>query len=80
MYSFVRQMSGLCGTLTRLHIFQSLMGLKQGGVNSPIMFNLYNLLILLKQSGIGCHINRMYMDALWYTVDITLLCPSLYGL
>ena len=41
---------------------------KQGGVVSPVMFNLYldNLLISLKQSGISCH--------------ITLTCPSLYGL
>ena len=40
-------------------IFQSLMGVKQGGVISPVMFNLYldNLLISLKQSGLGCHIN-----------------------
>ena len=34
-------------------------GVKQGGVISPVMFNLYldNLLISLKQSGLGCHIN-----------------------
>ena len=46
------------------------------------MFNLYldNLLISLKQSGLGCHINGTYMEALGYTYDITLTCPSLYGL
>ena len=51
-------------------------------VISPVMFNLYldNLLISLKQSGLGCHINGTYMGALGYVDDITLTCPSLYGL
>ena len=54
-------------------------GVKQGGVISPVMFNLYldNLLISLKQSGISCHINGTYMGALGYADDITLTCPSL---
>ena len=58
------------------------MGFKQGGVISTVMFNLYldNLLISLKQSGLCCHINRTYMGALGYADDITLTCPSLYGL
>ena len=34
-------------------------GVKQGGVLSPILFSIYIdcLLILLKQSGIECHLN-----------------------
>ena len=45
------------------------------------MFNLYiDNLFILKQSGIGCHINDMYMGALGYAYDITLTCPNLYGL
>ena len=57
-------------------------GVKQGGVITPVMFNLYldNLLISLKQSGLGCHINGTYMGALGYADDITLTCPSLHGL
>ena len=41
-------------------------GVKQGGVISPVFFNLYldNLLISLKQSGLGCHIKETYMGAL----------------
>ena len=56
-------------------------GVKQGEVISPVMFNLYldNLSISLKQSGLGCHINRTYMGALGYADDIALTCPSLYG-
>ena len=57
-------------------------GVKQGGVISLVMFNIYldNLLISLKQSGLGCQINGTYMGALRYADDITLTCPCLYGL
>ena len=63
-------------------IFSISNGVKQGGVISPVLFNLYldSLLISLKQSGLGCHINGTYMGALGYADDITLTCPSLYGL
>ena len=38
-------------------------GVKQRGVLSPILFNLYidELLELLKKSGFGCHIGSMFM-------------------
>ena len=39
-----------------------------------------SLLIQLKTSGYGCHIEGTYMGALSYADDITLLCPSLRGL
>ena len=57
------------------------MGLIWVGVISP-MFNLYlyNLLILLKQSIICCHIHGMYMGALGCADYLTLSCPSLHGL
>ena len=51
-------------------------GVKQGGVISPILFNLYidRLLIRLQKSGVGCHINNIYMRALSYADDITISC------
>ena len=57
-------------------------GVKQGGVISPILFNLYidRLLLCLQRSGSGCHISNTYMGALSYADDITLINPSLYGL
>ena len=60
-----------------VRLFFNLYWVKQGGVILPVMFNLYldNLLISLKQSGIGCHINGTYMGALGYAYDITLTCP-----
>ena len=49
---------------------------------SPTLFNLYidRLLVTLKNSGLGCHINGTYMGALSYADDITLSSPSVYGL
>ena len=65
--------------------FSTSNGVKQGGIISPIMFNLYfdNLWIILRQSGICCNINGVYIGALGplgYEYDITLFCPSLYDL
>ena len=39
-----------------------------------------NLLIKLKHSGYGCHVDNIFMGALSYADDITLLSPSLHGL
>ena len=57
-------------------------GVKQGGVLSAIFFTMYidSLLLMLKEQGIGCHINGVFMGALSYADDITLICPSLRGL
>ena len=64
------------------HIFQIKERVKQGGVLSPNLFNLCidRLLVTLKNSGLGYHINGTYMGALSYADDITLSCPSVYGL
>ena len=64
------------------HIFQIKEQGKTGRVLSPTLFNLYidRLLITLKNSGLGCHINGTYMGVLSYADDITLSCQSVYGL
>ena len=49
---------------------------------SPILFTMYidNLGIKLKHSGYGCHVDNIFMGALSYADDITLLSQSLRGL
>ena len=57
-------------------------GVKQGGVISPIVFSLYidPLLEYLRISGYGCNTKRVYIGALSYADDITILSPSIGGL
>ena len=57
-------------------------GVKQGSVLSAILFTIYidRLLILLRDSGVGCEIDNCYTGAISYADDITLSCPSIRGL
>ena len=57
-------------------------GVKQGGVLSPILFNVYmdELLLRLKESGVGCYIGNIFCGALGYADDVTLLAPTLYSM
>ena len=38
------------------------------------------MLIRLRESRIGCHINNVFTGALAYADDVTIICPSLRGL
>ena len=82
MDSYVRQEARVIWNSCHSTYFRLMNGVKQGGVLSPTLFNLYidRLLITLKNSGLGCHINGTYMGALSYADDITLSCPSVHGL
>ena len=57
-------------------------GVRQGGVMSPLLFGIYmdELLLELKNSGVGCYIGNYYCGAYGYADDIILLCPSITGL
>ena len=62
--------------------FESLNGVRQGGVISPLIFTVYmdEMICRLLKSGIGCFIGQEYYGCLGYADDFVLLCPSLKGL
>ncbi len=64
------------------HTFTAVNGVRQGGVLSPLLFNVYfyEMIHKLKKDGIGCKIGIHYIGALAYADDVILLCPSRYGL
>ena len=51
--------------------FTMINGVKQGVVISSIFFSIYidSLLLQLRNSGYGCHLNGVYMGALFYADD-----------
>ena len=57
-------------------------GVRQGGVSSGIFFALYidKLLHILRESGLGCHVNGIFYGAVIYADDIFLLSGSRNGL
>ena len=53
-------------------------GVRQGAISSPILFCLYidELLVKLKSSKVGCYIGNVFVGALCYADDLSLLAPS----
>ena len=57
-------------------------GTKQGGILSPDFFSLYidELVELLKNAKIGCHVLSMFIGCILFADDLTLLSPSRRGM
>ena len=53
--------------------------MRQGAVLSPMLFTVYvdDILSNLKKSGLGCHVNEVYVGCLMYADDLLLLSCSL---
>ena len=62
--------------------FSVVNGVRQGGVLSPLLFNIYLDVLLekLKCTGVGCYAGTQYVGVVAYADDVTLLCPSRKGL
>lgn len=57
-------------------------GVRQGGLTSPKLFNLYvdRLIGELSNSGVGCSIDGVFVNNISYADDMVLLSPSISGL
>ena len=57
-------------------------GIRQGGIISPLLYTIYcdELLQILEESGVGCHIGAKYYGGISYADDMKILCPSVDGL
>ena len=64
------------------HRFSVSNGVQQGAVSSPILFSIYidDLLKILRQSGLGCHITNVFFSCFGYADDLLLLSGSRSGL
>jgi hypothetical protein len=62
--------------------FQTTNGIRQGGLLSPLLFNVYvdSLHDQLSLSGVGCHIGDCCINAISYADDMVLLAPHVEAL
>ena len=63
-------------------VFTGTNGVRQGGIISPLLFNVYIDVLLnkLKKQAIGCHVGHMFTGCLGYADDVTLIAPSIGSL
>lgn len=57
-------------------------GVRQGGLTSPRIFNIYvnNLLVELSSTHVGCHVDGVSLNNLSYADDMVLLSPTIGGI
>ena len=57
-------------------------GVRQGGIISPRLFNMYvdELNYRLSKCGVGCNIGGSFLNNFSYADDMVLICPSVKGL
>ena len=53
-------------------------GMREGAAGSPILWAVYadKILLVLRRSGLGCHVGGLWMGAVMYADDLALLAPT----
>jgi len=68
------------GLMSRVFCIKS--GVRQGGILSPSLFNVYvnSILVTLRLNGLGCYIKKCYVGCLMYADDLLLMSASVVQL
>ncbi|CAK1598235.1 unnamed protein product [Parnassius mnemosyne] len=79
-YSNQKNQVRWAGTLSNEYRLQC--GVRQGGLSSPLLFNLYvnQLIERLSSTHVGCHIDDICFNNISYADDMVLLSPSINAL
>ena len=62
----------------RSELFYIVNGTRQGSVLSPALFSIYmdEILVNLRNLGVGCYVGEVFMGAMGYADDLVLLAPT----
>ena len=78
VFVYEEQHAWVCWGKARSKTFGISNGTRQGSVLSPALFSVYmdDLIIMLRKSGVGCHVGGVFCGVVGYADDLCLLAPN----
>ena len=78
MYWYLNMIYDVKWVKSHSNSFPVLCGTKQGGILSPDFFAVYinDLIVILKNMGIGCHVIEIFIACLLFADDMSLIAPT----